>query len=120
MRIVLGISPIGTLVRRHPCRKRGQRFIRRAQLPQDDADIRAREAIVGDGDSGRIRSGCDRCDDTLLERNRFGITEQPQHILKRLVATQVECSRVTGPVFQGMRRIEVSARNPTDGNGLRR
>ena len=48
VRVVLGLDPIGTFVRGHPRRERGQRFIGRIQLPQNDADIGAGEATVGD------------------------------------------------------------------------
>ena len=120
MRFVVGLDPIRAFVRRHPRRKRGQCLIRGVQLPQDDANVGARETIVDDGDSGRIPSRCNSRNDVLLERNQFGISEPPQHLLKRLVAAQVEYSRVPRPVFHGMRRIKVGARNPTDGNRLRR
>ena len=120
MWFVVGLDPIGAFVRRHPRRKRGQCFIRRVQLPQDDANVGARETIVDDRDGGRIPSRCNSRNDALLERNQLGISEPPQHLLKRLVAAQVECSRVPRPVCHGVRRIKVGARNPTDGNRLRR
>ena len=100
MRFVVGLDPIGAFVRRHPRRKRGQRFIRRIQLPQDDANVGARETIVDDGDGGRIPSRCNSRNDAPLERNQLGISEPPQHLLKRLVAAQVECSRLD-PSFMG-------------------
>jgi hypothetical protein len=60
VRIVLGFDPVGTFVSCHPGRERGQRFIRSIELPQDDTDAGAGKAVVGNGDSGRIRSGRDR------------------------------------------------------------
>ena len=120
MRFVVGFGPIGAFMRRHPRRKRGKCFIHRVQLPQHDANVGPRKAVVDDGDGGRLPSRRNSRNDTLLERNQLGISEQPQHLLKCLVAAQIECSRVPRPVFHGMRRIKVGARNPTDGNRLRR
>ena len=57
---------------------------------------------------------------SLLERDRFGISEQAQHLLKRLVPAGVEWPGVSKLVLQGMRRIEVGAWNPTVGDRLRR
>ena len=72
MRFVVGLDPIGAFVRRHPGRKRGQRFIRRVQLPQDDANVGARKTIVDGGDGGRIPSRRNRRNDALLQRNHSG------------------------------------------------
>ena len=120
MRLVLGLGPIGPFVRRHPRRQRGRGFRRRIQLPQNNADAGTSEAIVGDGNSGRICSRRYRGDHPLLERDRLGISKPAQYVLERLVPRGVKCPRLPNPVLRGMSRIEMRARDPAVGDRLGR
>src|SRR5262245_35322655 len=105
------------IMRGEPGRKRRRGLMQCGQLAQCDPNGRASEPIVGGGNK-RFLAGRDRRGYTSLEGDRLRIAESVQDVLKRLMAVDVERSRIAHSISGRMRGVKVSARNPSVGNRL--
>src|SRR3954451_4691452 len=90
MEVRFSVIPLGTLMCRHPGRQRGRCRVRRLELPQRDADMRARKAGLADGDRRGVFTGGDGRRDALFQCDEARIAKAEQHLLERVMARGVE------------------------------
>src|SRR3954469_10098699 len=85
MQIRVRVTPLAPLMGGHPGRQRGRCRVCRLELPQRDADMRARKAGLADGNGRGIFTGGDGRSDALFQRDEARIAKAQQHLLEHVM-----------------------------------